>query len=112
METITLSRYGDVLIIPGSPPTKQYLVSSVILRDISPVFDNLFSIRFAGGQKPSATSPKQIPLPDDHDRAMEILLGVTHFRQDQNMQLREAPDFARLCDKYDCVKPLSQFMNA
>ncbi|KAG8627849.1 hypothetical protein KVT40_003722 [Elsinoe batatas] len=113
MEIITLYRDGDVYIAPGTPPLKQYLVSSAVLSNASPVFQAMFSNHFEEGQQLSTAAPKPVSLPEDDPRSVEILLYVMHYHPAaKDMETEEGAAFAQLCDKYGCVESMGSYMNS
>ncbi|KAF2220631.1 hypothetical protein BDZ85DRAFT_29321 [Elsinoe ampelina] len=113
METITLFRDGDVYIAAGPEPTRRYLVSSAVLSNASPVFQAMFSKRFAEGQGLSTGAPKPVSFPEDDPRSMEILLFAMHYHAAADLMVpSEGAAFARLCDKYGCLESMKSYMTS
>ena len=102
-ESITVDDDGDLIIEAG---LKDIRVASKILCFASPVFDAMFSSRFAEGTVPrSSTNPLKLPLPEDDAEAMERLLHVIHFNRKRSYDRTTGDEFlafAQLVDKYDC----------
>ncbi|KAF2228121.1 hypothetical protein BDZ85DRAFT_255441 [Elsinoe ampelina] len=103
---IILCENGDVHLTFGGEPTTQYLVSSAILSNASPVFSKTFSERWNADERISAASPKSFTCPDDDPTSMEILLRVLHLKIGSNkrfMPITAGSGFTVVCDKYDCA---------
>ncbi|ROV92286.1 hypothetical protein VSDG_07238 [Cytospora chrysosperma] len=109
---------GDVVFIVGDKKSR-LMVSSVILRNSSPVFDVLLGPKYAEGQELSSKGSVEVPLPEDDPEALTTILCVLHGRNDRVPE--EIPgdklcEIATLCDKYDLFIPLKfaiqQLLNA
>lgn len=99
---------GDVVFIVGNKKSR-VLVSSVILRNSSQVFNVLLGPKYAEGQKLSSKGSVEVPLPEDDPEALTTILCVLHGRNDRVPE--EIPgdklcEIATLCDKYDLFIPL------
>lgn len=109
---------GDVVFIVGDKKSR-LLVSSVILRNSSPVFNVLLGPKYAEGQKLSSKGSVEISLPEDDPEALTTILCVLHGRNDRVPEEIPGDDLceiATLCDKYDLFIPLKfaiqQWLNA
>lgn len=107
--TINIARHGDVILVVGD--NKQRLcVSSHLMREASDVFDALFSSNFREGQNVGVNDPKEIPLPEDHPAATQILCHIIHLRNDSIPEILEANlcfEVGKLVDKYGLQQTVS-----
>ncbi|KAF2228126.1 hypothetical protein BDZ85DRAFT_12152 [Elsinoe ampelina] len=114
METIVLYEGGDVIILPGESPTKQYQVQSHCLANASVVFKAMLFGEFCEGGPRSSSSPMKICLKHDDAKATGILLAVVHYKQSEDPPFHDAEEayhLAQLCDKYNCIVPLGPLMS-
>lgn len=99
---------GDVVFLVGTEE-KRFRVSSAVLRNASPYFRALLGPRFSEGQGLSEDSPKEIALPEDDAKSLEIIFNVLHLRNDA---VPRSPDPALIfkiavtADKFDCIVAL------
>ncbi|KAG8629512.1 hypothetical protein KVT40_003377 [Elsinoe batatas] len=114
METIVLYEGGDVIILPGESPTKQYQVQSHCLANASVVFRAMLFGGFYEGGPRSSNSPMLIHLKDDDAKATGIVLAVIHYKQAEDSPFQDPEEaylLAQLCDKYNCITPLGPLMS-
>ncbi|KAF2208109.1 hypothetical protein CERZMDRAFT_49959 [Cercospora zeae-maydis SCOH1-5] len=104
---------GDVILVVG--PTNQescrkIQVSATTLAAISPMFKTLFGPHFREGrQVRNASSPVEIPLPDDDYLATLRLCRMAHMNSDDlgmRLSAEELLSLATTVEKYCCVPPL------
>lgn len=108
LQTVVMDPRGDVVLRVGrnDTPPRTFLVNSHVLSLASPVFAAMFDGRFAEGHGLSATTPPEVPLPDDDPAATEKLLNIVHMhidRLDERIDHIDLANFAIVCNKYDCV---------
>lgn len=99
---------GDVVFIVGDKKSR-LLVSSVILRNSSPVLNALLGPKYAEGQHLLSKGSVEVPLPEDDPEALTDILCVLHGRNDrvpEDIPVETLCDIATLCDKYDLFVPL------
>ena len=115
---------GDLLIIvevnetgqvqAGSTPTveKEFLVSSNILRLVSPIFRCMLASNFAEGvHLKNCSESKEIAklhLPDDNSLGMQLLLRIAHHHplsvaEEESLTMHNVGAFVLACHKYDCL---------
>jgi hypothetical protein len=116
MPLLEIDRQGDVTLQltknSGGPEDEisSILVSSKVLSLASPVFAAMLSPRFREGQRSAQGTFDPIPLPDDDAAAMTVLCHIFHFNYSAlsaKADLELFKNLALMCDKYDCVMPLS-----
>lgn len=82
--------------------SKRLRVSSQILRNASTYLSNLFGPNFSEGQNLSSSNSKEILVPDDDARAMEMICNIIHLRNDAvplSLTPEEVFDVAVAADK-------------
>lgn len=100
---------GDVTLFVGEEK-RRFTVSSMVLRNASPVFNKMFGPDFSEGQTLSKTGHVQVPLPEDNPEALLPILCVLHCQNDrvpQTIATRELYAVALLSDKYDLTVALT-----
>jgi len=106
--SVPIAANGDVYLLVG-PDLKRLRVSSQtsqILRNASTYFSNLFGPKFAEGQNLSSSDPKEVPMPDDDARAVEMICNIIHLRNDAvplSLAPEEVFEVAAAADKFDCA---------
>jgi hypothetical protein len=88
------------------PDSKRLRVSSQFLRNASTYFSNLFRPKFAEGQNVSSSDPKEVLMPDDDARAVEMICNIIHLRNDAvplSLALEEVFEVAVAADIFDCA---------
>lgn len=108
-QAVLLDPDGDVTLVVSNKDEskKEFQVSSKVLSLASPVFSSLFGSRFLEGSQLRTHGRARITLQEDEPTAMEIVLGVLHFRYEDDVASLGPDIFASVavhCDKYDCVK--------
>jgi BTB/POZ domain len=109
VNSLVLAPEGDVVLVVGA---KQFRIhaDSLFLKRHSTVFAALFGPNFREGQDLNASSPKEIPLPDDDPDAMTAICATMYHAFDQ-IPRSPATDFVlsiiRHADKYDCYDVLT-----
>ncbi|EAA28995.1 hypothetical protein NCU05920 [Neurospora crassa OR74A] len=107
-----ISAIGDTILIVGAPgsenPQLRLRVQSTILREASTVFRTMLSPPWVESQGISAKNPKEIQLPEDEPKAMEVVCLALHFRNNlmnphwlEEQGGQRMLDVAILIDKYD-----------
>ncbi|KAF1939201.1 hypothetical protein EJ02DRAFT_264120 [Clathrospora elynae] len=105
---LVMAKRGDVVIelSKDGKAAGTLLVSSQVLSLGSPVFEAMFSGRFAEGQSLSAeSSPRLVPLPDDNPHSMILICKIAHLQTaglPEQLSFTAFADFAVACDKYQC----------
>jgi hypothetical protein len=104
---IIVAKRGDVRLKLGNArhAITNVLVSSVVLGLASPVFEAMFNGNFAEGQSHSASSPREVPLPDDDVDSMLLISKITHMQTAdlaRELSVAAFTVFAVICDKYQC----------
>jgi hypothetical protein len=114
VNSLVLAPEGDVILVVGAIRFRIH-VDSVFLKRHSTVFAALFSPNFREGQNLNASSPKEIPLPDDDPQAMTVICAAMYHAIDHIPQ-RPTTDFvlsiAKHTDKYDCYDVLTLLSQA
>lgn len=111
---VGIAPQGDVFLLVG-PDAQRLRVSAVILGNASPYFSNLFGPHFAEGQNLSSSAPKDVPMPDDDAKAVDIICSIIHLRNDVvplSLDPKEVFAVAVTAEKFDCanaVKLASMF---
>ena len=96
---------GDVILVVG-PERRKLRVHSLILKNVSTVFNAMFGPHFKEGQGLGGAYPKEIPLPEDSADALELICCVIHSRNDavpHSLSPSEVLRVAIAADKYDCA---------
>ncbi|KAK3492188.1 uncharacterized protein B0T23DRAFT_441661 [Neurospora hispaniola] len=112
-----ISATGDIILVVGAPdsedPQLRLRVQSTILREASTVFRTMLSPPWVESQGISAENPKEIQLPEDEPKAMEVVCLALHFRNNlMNPHWLEEQGGQRmlhvaiLIDKYDLKAPM------
>ena len=105
---------GQMQADDGSTPTveKEFLVSSNILRLISPIFRGMLASNLVEGDRLNASSEgEEIPplvLPNDHSLGMQLLLRIAHHHplsvaEEESLTMHNVGAFALACDRYRCL---------
>lgn len=99
---------GDVTLVVGEE-NRQFIVSSMVLRSTSSVFNKMFGPDFSEGRTLIKTKHVKVPLPEDSPEALLPILFVLHYQNDR-VPLRIPPaelyHVALLSDKYDLTVAL------
>ncbi|KAK5129707.1 hypothetical protein LTR08_002951 [Meristemomyces frigidus] len=107
MDRVNVAFNGDIVLTVNN--VLELMVSSVVLCLSSPVFKVMLGPHFAEGHailSNQATTPKNIPLPEDDPAAMKLICLLLH---NQNKSVpkylhgAELLQFATTVDKYDCA---------
>jgi hypothetical protein len=106
--TISLAKRGDVVLVldKGKEMATKLLVSSAFLSEASPVFEKMFSGRYAEGGAISSDNPGDVKLPDDDPACMTLLCRILHLQATEvprQLDIVTLADLAVLCDKYACA---------
>ncbi|EGZ67766.1 hypothetical protein NEUTE2DRAFT_169607 [Neurospora tetrasperma FGSC 2509] len=107
-----ISATGDIILVVGASdsddPQLRLRVQSTILREASTVFRTMLSPPWIESQDISAKNPKEIQLPEDEPKAMEVVCLALHFRSNlinphwlEEQGGQRMLDVAILIDKYD-----------
>ncbi|KAK3503362.1 hypothetical protein B0T13DRAFT_522069 [Neurospora crassa] len=115
-----ISATGDIILVVGAPdsedPQLRLRVQSTILREASTVFRTMLSPPWVESQGISTKNPKEIRLPEDEPKAMEVVCLALHFRNNlinphwlEEQGGQRMLDVAILIDKYD-LKASMQFI--
>lgn len=109
VNSLVLAPEGDVILVVGAKQFRIH-VDSLFLKRHSTVFAALFGPNFREGQDLNASSPKEIPLPDDDPYAMTAICATMYHAFDQ-IPRSPATDFVlsiiKHADKYDCCDVLT-----
>ncbi|KAK5994309.1 hypothetical protein PT974_04782 [Cladobotryum mycophilum] len=112
---VPLDPDGDAILILEDPTgEKRFLVSSKILSLASPVFSSLFTSGFKEGIQTRRGDCPSIPLREDNADAMEIILSILHYKNDDIPNLMDAESLAHVAiqsDKYDCNHALKPWIS-
>ncbi|KAF2150060.1 hypothetical protein K461DRAFT_323541 [Myriangium duriaei CBS 260.36] len=95
---------GDVIIVSEEQPKIRFIVSSILLAHVSPVFQAMLCGNFIEGRSRSASEPRTLPLDDPVD-SLEFLLRLVHHRmviERGNIRPRHMVRLAIISDKYQC----------
>ena len=117
-DTITLSGDGDALLLVRDTSKNEqtpFLVSTGVVKSASDVFRRLFDGDFAESRMLSKGLCPRIPLHDDDDDTMAIILRILHHEIEflpENLDLDQIASLAIHCDKYDCVGVLRPWLLA
>ncbi|KAL0467609.1 hypothetical protein QR685DRAFT_364112 [Neurospora intermedia] len=112
-----ISATGDIILVVGAPdsedPQLRLRVQSTILREASTVFRTMLSPPWIESQGISAKSPREIELPEEEPKAMEVVCLALHFRNNlmnphwlEEQGGQRMLDVAILIDKYDLKAPM------
>lgn len=109
VNSLVLAPEGDVILVVGA---KKFRIraDSLFLKRHSPAFAALLGPNFREGQGLNASSPKEIPLPDDDPDAMTAICATMYHAFDQ---IPRSPatnfvlDIVRHADKYNCYDVLT-----
>jgi hypothetical protein len=114
VNSLVLAPEGDVILVVGAIRFRIH-VDSIFLKRHSTVFAALFSPNFREGQNLNASSPKEIPLPDDDSQAMTVICAAMYHAINHIPQ-SPATDFVlsivKHTDKYDCYDVLTLLSQA
>lgn len=110
-KSIILAEGGDVVLVVGSPPSVEIMVSCSWLTRFSPVFKGMLTGRFAEGQiKRSPEQPQHIVLPDDDAKAILDLCNLLYHRVTEYsstpLTANRMSALVSAADKYDCLSVL------
>ena len=109
VKSLVLAPEGDVILVVGA---KKFRIraDSLFLKRHSPVFAALLGPNFREGQDLNASSPKEIPLPEDDPDAMTAICAVMYHAFD-HIPRSPATNFVlnivRHADKYNCYDILT-----
>jgi hypothetical protein len=109
VNSLVLAPEGDVILVVGA---KKFRIraDSLFLKRHSPAFAALLGPNFREGQDLNASSPKEIPLPDDDPDAMTAICATMYHAFDQ-IPRSPATNFVlnivRHADKYNCYDVLT-----
>ncbi|KAK6530045.1 hypothetical protein TWF694_003419 [Orbilia ellipsospora] len=117
----TVSPVSDLVIhLPTALSTHRYLVSSQILRVVSPVWrkhlDPDSPFQKTGSEHIGGRQHIIMTLEDDDPDTLLAVLNVLHFSTENvptlSIEFGQLKSFAVLCDKYDCVHILKPYSKA
>jgi hypothetical protein len=103
-----IATLGDTILVVGLY-NKKIRVCSSVLKNASKYFRLLFGPHFAEGQDLDSNNPKEVSMPDDNARALEIICNVIHLRNDavpRSLSPKDIFEIAIAADKFDCVVAL------
>lgn len=108
MEITDIAPGGDLILVVGTKPSPMAMlrVHSLILKNVSKVFNAMFDPRFSEGQAVGGDHPKEIALPEDDAIGMKVLCQVMHHRYgdiDPSLETLHVLRIAQVAYKYDCT---------
>ncbi|KAK6529900.1 hypothetical protein TWF281_009054 [Arthrobotrys megalospora] len=125
LDTVThsISPVSDLIIhlpsTPTNPGAHRYLVSSQILRVVSPVWrryldpDSPFKSLSSAVETVSGRPHIFMTLHDDDPDTLLAVLSILHFSSEHvpttSIDFAQLKSFAVLCDKYDCIHILNPY---
>lgn len=107
--TVNIAPDGDVVFVVG-PAERRLRVHSLVVKTASAVLNAMLRPNFMEGQQLASTGSAEIALPDDDDKAMEIIFSVVHGRNDavpKQLDPTQLLQVAIATDKYDCFLSLA-----
>ncbi|KAH7111808.1 hypothetical protein B0J11DRAFT_447464 [Dendryphion nanum] len=99
---------GDVVLVVGTGE-KRVRVCSGVLKIASKYFTALLGPHFNEGHDIGGNEPKEVMMPYDNAKALEIICNVIHLRNDvvpKSLDSADILDIAITADKFDCIVAL------